>query len=114
MLKSLTVLLVAALALAGCCTTPPVKVVYKDRLVYPSDEQLRDCDVEAPPAKADYLRKEADPIKTAEERERMLTNFGKNQTNNVVNCNVRWKNLRKEKADLQQKLEADKASGKKE
>lgn len=99
---------VAALAiisfgLVGCGTQEPM-VIYKDRLIFPDDNLLVDCAIDAPPAKEDYLKKLETPLKTAERREELSTKYGKAQTDNLVQCNVRLKNIRQQKADLTIKL----------
>ena len=96
--------MVSSMGALTACATVETKVVYQDRLAYPDDALLRDCDVTAPPAKADYLHQAADPVKTGEECDKKLTDYGNAQTNNLVNCNVRLKAMRKEKADLKAKL----------
>lgn len=98
--------MLSVMAVASGCKTIETRVVYQDRLVYPDDDKLRNCDVEKPPAKEDYLRQEAELDKTMEKREGKLTTFAERQTNNLTNCNIRLANLRKEKAELKQKFEA--------
>lgn len=115
---------------AGCASTPvqPV-VVVKHVLVSPPDNLLVDCEVAAPPAKADYLHdysvtatapgtfvdlngnvletvkgayQDTVPwaalMKTAQERERQLTELNLKHYRNADACNKRLKNLRAWKA----------------
>ncbi len=119
----------SVLVLVGCslmgCATVETKVVYQDRLVFPDDSKIVDCDISAPPAKEVYLKdytstvtvekpmvvdgvtippKLVQVLKNYEVREGLVTKYAKVQTDHLVQCNVRMKNIREEKAALKLKL----------
>lgn len=102
----------AVVALSGCGTTI---TVVEHRLVMPDDNMLVDCDIEAPPPRAQYLatapskdatelEKIKAALKTAEERERLLTDLNLKQYANANVCNKRWKGVRDFKAKAQKEL----------
>lgn len=89
------------------CATREV-IVHKTTTVFiePPTALLKDCEFARPPEKAKYI------ASTAEQKEELLANYGKDQTNALRLCNVDKKSARewvvKEKANQQKLKEATK------
>lgn len=90
-MKKIFALLIAALALAGCATNPPVppevRIVYRNVLVTPPDSMLTPCELQAPPNAVEY--KESDWSK----KEELMVNAYDGATRKTILCNVKVKAL---------------------
>lgn len=97
--NSLLTIILAAVALTGCGTTPTAPQ-YKTVVIAPDDNQLVDCLVVEPPEKAAYV------AATPKEREKLLIDLADKQMKNSFLCNDRWAKVRqwkKQQLENQQK-----------
>lgn len=90
-MRLLTSLMFVCLILSGCCTpvTPEPITKYKTIVIAPEDALLADCDVEPPPGVTDYVK-----LKEWADKEGVLIDMSQKQMVNLINCNIRLKNLR--------------------
>lgn len=89
-MKLLLMIVVCALGLSGCFSTPHVRpvLVNKNILISPEAHMLEDCVLSEPPDTALYLGS------TWTVREDILMKNIQAHSNSVILCNIRWKNLR--------------------
>ena len=76
--------------LSGCALSPekPVAPVYITKVIVPDDALLVDCEIEAPPAKEEYMKSDMS------DREGLLTKHASKQMKNLFTCNERIGQLR--------------------
>ena len=102
------VFMAMAIALTGCGSLfqqEPPPVQYKTVVIAPDDNLLANCDVEAPPAKDEFV------AATPDRRVVMLGNTVSKGYKNADVCNERWAKLRewkKKELDLQKEREKKK------
>lgn len=94
-MRLLILLLLACVSLSGCfATTQPEPITkYKTIVLAPEDALLVDCDVEPPPGVTDYVK-----LQDWAQKEGVLIDMSQKQLMNLINCNIRLKNLRAWKA----------------
>lgn len=83
---------IVMMMLAGCPGTMGGDIlVNKTKVVFiePDASMVTNCDITAPPAKEEYLASDN------QNREALLSTWGRSQTSNLGTCNKKWDNLRK-------------------
>jgi hypothetical protein len=102
--------LLMGLLLVGCAHDK--EIVIQTKPIFPPNNLLQDCPVEAPPSREVYKAAGVDTTReqAAAKREELLMEFGGKQTKNVGKCNADKKGLREWKAQ-QEKIYNKDAEG---